>query len=48
MKIDHFLKTHENKQPRVIGTLYESQIKWTFFGQKIYTAIIHLMLQSLL
>ena len=46
MKISHFLKTHENKQPRMIDTLYESQIKRTFFGQKFYAAFIHLMLQS--
>lgn len=46
MKIDHFLKTHENKQPRRITALYESRIKRTFFGQKFYTAIIHLNPQS--
>lgn len=46
MKIDHFLKTHENKQPRMIDTLYESQIKRTIFGQKFYARFIHLMPQS--
>ena len=46
MKIEHFLKTHENKQPRMIDTLSESQIKRTFFGQKFYTPFIHLNLQS--
>lgn len=46
MKIDHFLKTHENKQPRAIDTLYENRIKRTFFGQKFYTPFIHLNPQS--
>ena len=48
MKIGHFLKTHENKQPRTLEGVYESQIKRTFFGQKFYAGIIHLMTQSLL
>ena len=46
MKIDHFLKTHENKQPRMIDALYESQIKPTIFGQNFYAGFIHLMLQN--
>lgn len=46
MKIVHFLKTHENKQPRALDTFSESQIKRTFFGQKFYTPFIHLNPQS--